>query len=233
MQNPHNRYDFLTCVHFATHLSHACNDRRWHCLSVATRLLMEHETETCELLLEEHQQDHQYPPETPNENPSVSVTVQSVTQRIMSQIADVPTAIPVASWSIANDESFRSPEEGIRYPDNKRAMAKEAGGSKTVFGVRTFPDSFQIETPAGSIWLEAQEAAKANKSGGSVRVFQSADNIVDNIADAEAWIKSQVNVDSAVDSAVELEGSGWGQGQGSGGCVARSKRDHKWSELQV
>ena len=191
---------------------------------------MENETEMCGLL--NHQQDHQYPPETPNENPSVSV----------------PVAIPVASWSIGescntngnqigtsieNDESFRSPEEGIHYPDNERAMAKEAGGSKTVFGVRTFPDSFQIEIPAGSIWLEAQEAAKANKSGGSVRVFQSADNIVDNIADAEAWIKSQVNVDSAVDSAVELEGSGWGQGQGSGGCVARSKRDHKWSELQV
>ena len=38
-----------------------------------------------------------------------------------------------------------SPEEGIKYPDSKLVFAKEKAGSKTIFAVRTFPDSFEVQ----------------------------------------------------------------------------------------
>ena len=84
-----------------------------------------------------------------------------------------------------------SPDHGIRYPDGKEALERYAEGCRTVFGVKTFPDSFIVTEPAGSIWLSSEKAIIANKHGGSMRVFNASQDICLSIAEVANWIKSQ------------------------------------------
>lgn len=95
--------------------------------------------------------------------------------------------------NLQHAKSEVSPEEGIREPDAMQAMAKEKQGSAAVFAVRTFPDTFQNDTPAGSVWLSSASATTANTHGGMMKIFSSGKDICKNIALATQWIRNQVN----------------------------------------
>ena len=92
-----------------------------------------------------------------------------------------------------SSSKLKSPEEGVIYPDSRAVYAKEKEGAKAVFGVRTYPDSFEVQKEAGSIWVTPEEAKEANKLQGAMKVFSKHEDICENIADAAHWIKSQVN----------------------------------------
>ena len=120
-----------------------------------------------------------------------------------------------AERSVSPEESAEevssSPENDIKLPGSKAALAKEkeAKGSFKygVVAVRTFPDSARPKSAAGSVWLSWEKADLSNKKGGVMKSFRALKDIFGNIASAKAWIEEQVATteDSGEGSSEETE----------------------------
>ena len=110
------------------------------------------------------------------------------------------------SNSVQKRSQYHTPEKGITECfQGCQAMAKEKGGSSTVFALRTFPETVEVDEPAGSIWLSSNEAELANKNGGKIKIFAKDKDICVNIAQAVAWIQQQTEESVTASVADEFE----------------------------
>ena len=93
--------------------------------------------------------------------------------------------------SVDSVAEVSSPEDRILIPPGSKSLQKDRKGLFAVVAVRTFRDAQWKGKPAGSVWLSSDEAYKANKKEGEMKIFDTHKEIFENIAEAKSWIEKQ------------------------------------------